>query len=83
MTASPRSSPPMSPAYNRLIDQDEAGTLAAPRRRRRAVLEPAVARHHGLVVEVTGDGVLVEFGSAVNAVACAVDLQSGMFRLRT
>lgn len=61
--------------YSRLIEQDEAGTLAALRERRKNVLDPTVARHHGRVVKVMGDGVLVEFGSAVNAVACAVELQ--------
>jgi TolB-like protein len=61
--------------YSRLIELDEAGTLAALRERRKAVLDPMVARHHGRVVKVMGDGVLVEFGSAVNAVACAVELQ--------
>jgi TolB-like protein/Tfp pilus assembly protein PilF len=62
--------------YSRLIEQDEAGTLAALRERRKAVLDPTVARHHGRIVKVMGDGVLVEFGSAVNAVACAVALQT-------
>ncbi len=61
--------------YSRLIEQDEAGTLAALRERRTVVLDPMVARHHGRVVKVMGDGVLVEFASAVNAVACAVELQ--------
>ncbi len=62
--------------YSRLIEQDEAGTLAALRERRNKILDPAVARHHGRVVKVMGDGVLVEFASAVNAVACAVELQT-------
>jgi adenylate cyclase len=61
--------------YSRLVEHDEAGTLAALRERRKKILNPAVARHYGRIVKVMGDGVLVEFGSAVNAVACAVELQ--------
>jgi class 3 adenylate cyclase len=64
--------------YSRLMERDEAGTLAALKARRRDVLVPLVAKHHGRVFKVTGDGVLVEFASAVNAVECAVDLQQGM-----
>jgi TolB-like protein/class 3 adenylate cyclase len=64
--------------YSRLMEADEAGTLATLKARRREVLEPIVARHRGRVFKVTGDGVLVEFASAVNAVQCAVDLQQGM-----
>jgi adenylate cyclase len=64
--------------YSQLMEQDEAGTLAALKSRRRDVLEPLVARHQGRVFKTTGDGVLVEFASAVNAVQCAVDLQHGM-----
>jgi TolB-like protein len=58
--------------------QDEVGTLGALRARRKEVLEPLVARHQGRIFKVIGDGVLVEFGSAVNAVQCAIDLQHGM-----
>ncbi len=61
--------------YSRLIELDEVGTLAALRERRKSMLDPIVARHHGRIVKVMGDGVLVEFGSAVNAVASAVELQ--------
>ena len=64
--------------YSRLMEADEAGTLAALKARRRDVLDPLVARHQGRIFKVTGDGVLVEFGSAVNAVQCAIDLQQGM-----
>ncbi|HTO65095.1 MAG TPA: adenylate/guanylate cyclase domain-containing protein [Bradyrhizobium sp.] len=64
--------------YSRLLEQDEAGTLAALKERRRDILNPLVAEHHGRIVKVMGDGVLVEFGSAVNAVACAVELQKRM-----
>jgi adenylate cyclase len=61
--------------YSRLMERDEAGTLAVLKERRAGILNPTVARHHGRVVKVMGDGVLIEFGSAVNAVACAVDIQ--------
>lgn len=64
--------------YSRLMGADEAGTLAALKTRRRDVLAPLVAKHQGRIFKTTGDGVLVEFGSAVNAVQCAVDLQRGM-----
>ena len=64
--------------YSRLMEGDEAGTLAALKARRREVLEPLVAKHLGRTFKVAGDGVLVEFASAVNAVQCAVDLQHGM-----
>ena len=55
--------------YSRLMEQDEAGTLSAVKERRRNLLNPLVAQHHGRLVKVMGDGVLVEFASAVNAVA--------------
>ena len=61
--------------YSRLMEQDEAGTLAALKARRNEVLVPTVAQHNGRVVKVMGDGVLVEFSSAVDAVQCAVTLQ--------
>ena len=64
--------------YSRLMEVDEAGTLAALKIRRKEVLKPLVAKHHGRIFKVAGDGVLVEFASAVNAVQCAVDLQDGM-----
>jgi len=64
--------------YGRLMEQDEAGTLAALKERRTGILKPLVAAHHGRIVKVMGDGVLVEFASAVNAVACAVELQKKM-----
>src|SRR5262245_31284370 len=64
--------------YSRLMGQDEAGTLAILKARRKNILEPLVARHRGRIFKVTGDGVLVEFGSAVNAVECATELQREM-----
>src|SRR5262245_27244211 len=64
--------------YSRLMEADEAATLAALKARRRDVLDPLVAKHQGRTFKTTGDGVLVEFASAVNAVQCAVDLQHAM-----
>jgi adenylate cyclase len=64
--------------YSRLMQRDEAGTLAALQARLKEILQPVVARHHGRVVKLMGDGVLVDFGSAVNAVECAVELQVAM-----
>jgi class 3 adenylate cyclase len=64
--------------YSRMMEADEAGTLAALKAWQKDLLEPLVAQHQGRIFKITGDGVLVEFGSAVNAVQCAVDLQHGM-----
>jgi adenylate cyclase len=64
--------------YSRLMEIDEAGTLAALKTRRKAILEPLVDRHGGRVFKFIGDGVLVEFASAMNAVQCAIELQREM-----
>src|SRR5262249_14545487 len=64
--------------YSRLMERDEAGTLAALKGRRKEVLEPLVIRHRGRIFKIAGDSVLIEFASAVHAVQCAVDLQQGM-----
>src|SRR5439155_23358541 len=64
--------------YSRLMEIDEADTLAALKSRRKNVLDPLVAKHKSRIFKTTGDGVLVEFASAVNAVQCAVELQQGM-----
>ena len=57
--------------YTRMMGADEAGTLDALKAMRAEVVDPKVAEHQGRVVKLTGDGVLVEFPSVVNAVACA------------
>ena len=62
--------------YSRLMESDEAATLSALRERRKMILEPVVKAHGGRVVKVMGDGVLVEFASAVNSVKAAIELQS-------
>jgi adenylate cyclase len=64
--------------YSRMMEGDEAGTLAALKERRKTVLEPVVRAYGGRIVKLMGDGVLVEFASAVNAVGCAVELQGKM-----
>lgn len=64
--------------YSRHMELDESGTMAILKSRRRDVLNPLVAKHQGRIFKTTGDGVFVEFGSAVNAVQCAVELQQDM-----
>jgi adenylate cyclase len=64
--------------YSRLMGTDEVGTLAALKAHRREIVDPAIARHNGRIVKTTGDGMLVEFASAVDAVACAVEVQEKM-----
>src|SRR5215471_19352907 len=64
--------------YSRLIERDETGTLAILKQRRTGILAPLVTKHHGRIIKVMGDGVLVEFSSAVSAVSCAVALQNQM-----
>ncbi len=61
--------------YSRLLGTDEAGTLARLKALRRDVIDPNIAGHSGRIVKLMGDGVLVEFGSAVDAVACAIEIQ--------
>jgi adenylate cyclase len=64
--------------YSRLMQLDEAGTLAALKARRSEILRPLVSKHHSRIVKLMGDGVLIEFASAVNAVQCAVQLQEAI-----
>ena len=64
--------------YTRLVERDETGTLARLRRIRTELLEPRIAAHRGRVVKGTGDGVLAEFTSAVDAVECAQAIQTAM-----
>ena len=61
--------------YSRLMGSDEAGTLARLKALRRELIDPTIAAHSGRIVKLMGDGALVEFASAVNAVTCAVELQ--------
>jgi class 3 adenylate cyclase/pimeloyl-ACP methyl ester carboxylesterase len=64
--------------YSRMMSADEAATLAALQAHRADVVNPAVARHGGRVVKLMGDGILIEFGSVVEAVACAAEVQTEM-----
>lgn len=64
--------------YSRLVSRDERGTLDRLRALRKRLVEPAVARHGGRVVKLTGDGVLAEFASAVGAVEAAVEVQTAV-----
>jgi TolB-like protein len=64
--------------YSRLMERDEAGTFQRLRQRRMELLEPAIAGHRGRVFKLMGDGVLAEFGSAVDAVECAAAIQRTM-----
>ena len=64
--------------YSRLMGRDEVGTLARLRALRRDLFDPKVAAHKGRIVKTSGDGILVEFPSVVEAVACAVTVQREM-----
>ena len=64
--------------YSRLMEQDEADTFERLRAHRRELFEPSIEKHRGRIFKLMGDGLLAEFGSVVDAVACAVDLQRGM-----
>ena len=61
--------------YSRLMGTDEAGTLSRLNTLRRELIDPAIAAHSGRIVKLMGDGALVEFASAVDAVTCAVEIQ--------
>ena len=64
--------------YSRLMGVDEEGTLAALKAYRRELVDPKIAEHRGRIVKTTGDGALVEFASAVDAVRCAMEIQRAM-----
>jgi TolB-like protein/class 3 adenylate cyclase len=64
--------------YSHLVEMDEAGTLAALNALRCEVIDPLLAEHHGRIVKLMGDGALAEFGSVVDAVACAVAVQKAV-----
>jgi adenylate cyclase len=64
--------------YSRLMGRDESGTLARLRKHRTERLEPVLARYGGRLVKLTGDGVLVEFASAVDALSAAIEFQQAM-----
>jgi len=64
--------------YSRLMGADEEGTLAELKAHRRALVDPKITEHRGRIVKTTGDGMLVEFASVVDALRCAVEVQRGM-----
>src|SRR6202049_259432 len=64
--------------YSRLIESDEEGTLRRLKSLRAEVIDPKIAEHRGRSVKTTGDGLLVEFGSVVDALRCAAEVQAGM-----
>src|SRR4030081_2064310 len=64
--------------YSRLIGADEEGTLAQLKAFRKTLVDPTIAKHRGRIVKTTGDGMLVEFASALDAARCAVEVQRGM-----
>jgi adenylate cyclase len=64
--------------YSRLMGADEEGTLTELKAHRRDLVDLKIAEHHGRIVKTTGDGILVEFASVVDALRCAVEVQRGM-----
>jgi class 3 adenylate cyclase/pimeloyl-ACP methyl ester carboxylesterase len=66
--------------YSRLVGSDEIGTLKSLKSHRRELIDADIAEHHGRIVRTTGDGVLVEFASVVDAVSCAVNIQRSMVK---
>jgi adenylate cyclase len=69
--------------YSRLMGADEEGTLAALKALRAEVIDPTIAEHHGRIVKTTGDGLLVEFSSVVDAMRCATAWQAAMAERNT
>ena len=64
--------------YSRLMGADESGTLARLMTHREEIIDPKIAHHHGRIVKLMGDGMLVEFASVVDAVRCAAEIQQAM-----
>jgi adenylate cyclase len=64
--------------YSRLMGADEEGTLARLKAVRKDLVDPTIAKHRGRIVKTTGDGMLVEFASAVDAARCALEVQRSM-----
>src|SRR5215472_17421090 len=69
--------------YSRLMGADEEGTLARLKAHRRELIDPKIGEHKGRVVKTTGDGLLVEFGSVIDALRCAMEIQTGMAERKT
>jgi len=69
--------------YSRLMESDEEGVLDRQKHYRRQVVDPEISRHRGRIVKTTGDGLLVEFSSAKDAVSCAIEIQTEMAQRET
>jgi adenylate cyclase len=69
--------------YSRLMGVDEEGTLARLKDHWRELVDPKISEHRGRLVKTTGDGMLVEFASVVDAVRCAIEVQVGMAERNT
>jgi adenylate cyclase len=69
--------------YSRLMGADEEGTLARVKAHRRELIDPKISEHRGRIVKTTGDGILIEFPSVIEAVSCAVAVQRGMVKRNT
>src|SRR5215475_8270757 len=66
--------------YSRLMEVDEAGTLARLKTHRLELIDPSIAKNRGRIIKTTGDGMLVEFQSVVDAITCAGEIQRRMAR---
>src|SRR5262245_25868657 len=64
--------------YSRLMGVDEEGTLARLKAYRSEPIDPKIRQHRGRIIKTTGDGILMEFPSVVDAVRCAIEVQQGM-----
>ena len=69
--------------YSRLMGSDEIGTINALKSHRRELVDSAIIEHRGRIVKTTGDGMLVEFASVLDAVGCAVSVQRTMLKRNT
>lgn len=66
--------------YSRLMEADEDGVISRQKAHRRELIDPEIERNRGHIVKTTGDGLLVEFASASDAVRSAIDIQTGMMQ---
>ena len=64
--------------YSRLMGADEEGTLTRLKALRSELIDPKIAEHRGRIFKTTGDGILIEFASVVDALRCALEVQAGM-----
>lgn len=69
--------------YSRLMERDEDGVIRRQKAHRREIVDPEILSRNGRIVKTTGDGVLVEFSSAQDAVRCAIDIQSALVERET